>query len=224
MPPPPPPPPPPPIAAPRNPGDVVGRDLSIPGFGFLGHIGIHDGSNNVYQVMNEASVVQKVSWDNFRSQDTPWPTLYPAIPNHTVKGCYADECIFWDPPFGQQYLSFSAKQAMVERARQIQQIGADYTLTTSVIVAEPRMYDQRAGRRFPAIRGKYRCDTFVMDAFSYSHAIVGGGRSYDILGFPTRLWRESVGQSQDWANRINGLIYMPGITPVQVYNRIGSFQ
>lgn len=221
MPPPPPPPPPPAVAVPLVAGNVTGRDLN--GVGFLGHVGLYDGQN-VFQVMNESQVVQSVSWDNFRSKDKPWNTLYPAIPSHTVASCYDAQCTYFDPPFGQQFSTQYANHAMARRARQIQLIGADYTLTTSVTVAEPRMFDQGAGVYYPARRGMYRCDTYVMDAFTYSHAIVGGGKSYSVLGFNTRWWHESSGESLDWASKMSGLTFMPGITPVQVYNRIASFQ
>ena len=50
--------------------------------GIAGHIGIFDG-NQVIQAMSESLVIQKVSWENFKSQSQPWDTVtvnYPPRP------------------------------------------------------------------------------------------------------------------------------------------------
>lgn len=55
-------------------GDVLGRDLSVTGFGSLGHLGILASSNNVAQVMNATAyvnVVQNVTVSGFKV-DTYW--------------------------------------------------------------------------------------------------------------------------------------------------------
>lgn len=55
-------------------GDVLGRDLSVTGFGALGHLGILASSNNVAQVMNATAyvnVVQNVTVSGFKV-DTYW--------------------------------------------------------------------------------------------------------------------------------------------------------
>ena len=55
-------------------GDVLGRDLSVFGFGSLGHVGLLAGSNNVVQVMKATpyvNVVQYVSVAGFKV-DTYW--------------------------------------------------------------------------------------------------------------------------------------------------------
>ena len=55
-------------------GDVLGRDLSVFGFGSLGHVGVLAGSNNVVQVMKATpyvNVVQYVSVAGFKV-DTYW--------------------------------------------------------------------------------------------------------------------------------------------------------
>lgn len=219
-PPPPPPPPPGPIAS----GDVVGRDLAnTPIFGPLGHVGVFDGVT-IMQIMDETVTVQAVSWDSFRSKAAPWPTVYTNIPRHTVLSCYEPECVYWDPPFGQQLSEPFANIAIGRRARQVQLAGSDYTLTTAVAVAWPKMYDQRAGIRYPQRRGMYRCDTFVMDAFAYSHTPIGSGQVWtDMLGggYPVSRWAK--GEQQAWANNISGMLTSAGVTPVQLYNRIRSW-
>lgn len=55
-------------------GDVLGRDLSVFGFGSLGHTGLLVSTNNVVQVMNETpyvNVVQYVTVSGFKT-DTYW--------------------------------------------------------------------------------------------------------------------------------------------------------
>ncbi|CAA0235133.1 hypothetical protein ABKPCSM17A_02307 [Acinetobacter baumannii] len=55
-------------------GDVLGRDLSVTGFGALGHLGMLASSNNVVQVMNATSyvnIVQNVTVAGFKV-DTYW--------------------------------------------------------------------------------------------------------------------------------------------------------
>jgi hypothetical protein len=50
--------------------------------------------------------------------------------------------------------------ALAGRANQIYLIGADYTLDFYSTIALPSYPGQ------PAVRGRYRCDTFVMDVFA----------------------------------------------------------
>ncbi|WP_336038734.1 hypothetical protein [Acinetobacter calcoaceticus] len=55
-------------------GDVLGRDLSVLGFGALGHLGLLASSNNVVQVMNATpyvNIVQNVTVTGFKV-DTYW--------------------------------------------------------------------------------------------------------------------------------------------------------
>lgn len=55
-------------------GDVLGRDLSVTGFGALGHLGILASVNNITQVMNATAyvnVVQNVTVSGFKV-DSYW--------------------------------------------------------------------------------------------------------------------------------------------------------
>jgi hypothetical protein len=52
--------------------------------------------------------------------------------------------------------------AIASRANQIYLIGADYTLSAFYTIAEPTFPDRLA------TRGTYRCDTFVVDVFSFT--------------------------------------------------------
>ena len=55
-------------------GDVLGSDLSVTGFGALGHLGIPASVNNITQVMNATAyvnVVQNVTVSGFKV-DSYW--------------------------------------------------------------------------------------------------------------------------------------------------------
>ena len=54
------------LAAPPEPSAVVGRDLNITGFGYLGHVGIWDGSR-VVEMLNEGDTNKAKfnTWENF---------------------------------------------------------------------------------------------------------------------------------------------------------------
>jgi hypothetical protein len=157
---------------PRQAGDVVGRTLAS-FISFPGHIGYYDGSN-IYQVMNEAQVVQYVSVANFKAPvasqgpSAYWGAGYPNIPIFYVKGCFETNCTnnlgqVWD-----------SRSAMNLRAFQIWKLGAKYTLSTSATPALPRTGTTGAQQ------GLYRCDTYVLDIYS----IFTAGGQTDIRGNP----------------------------------------
>jgi hypothetical protein len=157
---------------PRQAGDVVGRDL----VGLLaapGHVGYFDGTN-IYQVMNEFLVVQYVTVDQFKSPvraqgpNAYWGAGYPNIPDFYVKGCFESDCR--NNP-GQVLAS---RRAMNARALQIYRLGAVYTLQTDTVPALPKT------ETTPYQRGKYRCDTFVIDIYN----IFTAGGQVDAKGNP----------------------------------------
>lgn len=64
---------------PNTVGDVVGRDLSIPPFGYLGHLGLLASKDSVVQVMNATpylNIVQYVTVKGFKT-DTYWGAKAP---------------------------------------------------------------------------------------------------------------------------------------------------
>lgn len=207
-------------------GDVVSRDLTVPWpANNLGHIAVFDGVN-VLQAMNEGTPMQSVSWDNFRLRDIPWPTIFTNIPDHTIRSCWRVDCVFDATGyFNFTVNTYEARRAISDRARQIVQIGGEYTLTTSVRMAVPRMYEPNGSVWTQAKPGMYRCDTFVMDAFQYSD--VWAGQEYmdpftgNYIGYPVR--RTTVDEMQPWRDKIHAMIWSPGWTPVQLYNRLKSF-
>lgn len=204
-------------------GDVVGRDLASGGMGPAGHVAIWDGSQ-VLQVMDEFTVAQEVSFENFMSKATVWDPISTNIPSFTVKTCWGGQCEYYDPPFGgvNDRVTVNSRLAIINRARQIRFIGATYTLTAFPTNALPRMLDVRTTTYTPAQIGTYRCDTYVLDAFSFTNTPNGQyWMWYTGTNFPVE--RVVTGDPQSWKNNINGLMNMPVILPATVYNRIQTF-
>lgn len=201
-------------AAPRAPGDVVGRELAQTGLGWTGHIGIWDGSQ-IIEMLNEGSGnrVFANTWENFKSRDAvTWNTAYPNFPGHTIKSCWIASCdINSNRPDQQQV---AAQQAVVRRAFQVYLIGSDYTLTSLYTNAEPSMTDYTSpGWRRPAIRGQYRCDTFVYDAFRASTDILLSGV------FP---YRDVYNQPSSWRDKVSSLT-SGVILPSNILEKIRGF-
>jgi hypothetical protein len=120
------------------PGDVVGRDLSVPGAGWIGHVGVaierypDMTAGSVYEVLNADKVVQLNKLSSFKSASKYW---------------------------GNRYGIFGA-DGRVERMRlegNIQKFTCPaYTITTDF---EPGIYNGATGQILKC--GKFRCDTFV---------------------------------------------------------------
>lgn len=60
---------------PKNPGDVMGRDLNYTGFERLGHLGIFGGSR-VLECLNEKTPIQKNTVESFKSLTSYWGARY----------------------------------------------------------------------------------------------------------------------------------------------------
>jgi len=131
-------------------GDVVGRDLLVTGLGAFGHVGMWDGSR-VIEVLNEPTVLQSNTLDNFKVRSVYWGASSANITPYNVVNCFRINC---SP---QTLEVVDVRLAMIRRAYQIQLLGADYTLSW---VSTPA-YPSEQGS--PVTRGSYRCDTFVYD-------------------------------------------------------------
>jgi hypothetical protein len=146
-------------------GDVVGRDLNIQGAGFVGHIGIWDG-NSVIEMLKAggSNEVFKNSWETFKNITKTWNTAHPQYSDiHSIKSCWSTSCD--GSPNHPSYVNLIARQAVVNRAFQVYLIGAGYTYTADPVIAVPAMTEAGTSWQRPAVRGLYRCDTFVVDAF-----------------------------------------------------------
>ncbi|WP_159917469.1 hypothetical protein [Pantoea sp. 18069] len=202
------------VNPPRNIGDIVGRDLNYVSLGWAGHIGVWDGSS-VIEVLDERGYnkVYKNSWENFKSRSKAWDTVHPKYPGHMIKTCWINDCDVNQSRFAG--MKVSAQQAVVYRATQVYMIGADYTITAGFTTAEPVMKDYNDPRwRRKAIRGKYRCDTFVYDAFRASTDIDNAGI------FP---YREIYGMDHSWRSKVSSLYGFTTMLPSKVMEKIRNF-
>lgn len=198
------------VQEPKASGDIVGRELSVPGLSWAGHIGIFDGAN-VIEVLNEGGNVVKInSYDNFKDRSLPWPAVYTKFSEyHYITSCWGANCGL--ERNSRDYVGLAARYAVAKRAYQIYLIGADYTLSASSRQAEPRYFDREEpywqGR--PSVRGLYRCDTFIMDVF-YTTATFGG-QFNKVSGIPNG-WDSKV------SNLKSGII-----TPAAVFEKLKNF-
>jgi hypothetical protein len=184
---------------PRDPGDVVGRDLDVPGLGPIGHIGVWDGGAVAEVVSGQSNAVRFASMAAFKGATRFWGASRPAIPAGPLTTmCFDTYCDIYN---NRQWVNIEARAAIQKRARQIQAIGADYTLVPSnTRQASPR-------RNFSAaIRGLYRCDTFVMD----------------VVGLTRYRTFPNTAQDRWWAlmNGIENGVMLPST----VYNRLAAFR
>ncbi len=188
---------------PRQVGDVVGRDLAASVIGPAGHIGFWTGSE-VLEILNEPVVVQNNSYVNFVSRVTPdkvWDPVYTNIPNFTIKSCFSATCN-WQSGTSDR-TNMTTRQAMLNRANQIRTIGASYTLTAFPTTAKPRKLDLYTGAYTPAVRGVYRCDTFILDLFSMTKSSL----SSELDGTSVSPERLISGDNLTWVTNMNYLLY-----------------
>lgn len=212
-----------PSAQPERPikvGAIVGRSFSQ-----LGHLGIWDGSR-VVEVMNDgptANNVEQNTWDDFLKRTTPWSPLYPRYSTYTLANCFQSSCRITTK--GTQTIlensnSVQVVEALVRRALQIKAIGASYTLTGSAATAIPsRIYKDCDSRgngceidKYPSIRGRYRCDTFIMDLFRNT---VSSTWDFSEL---TPIYKKT-SLTQSWKSKVNELS-IGATTPINLYARI----
>ena len=76
-------------ALPIYPAEIIGRDLSYPGLGLLGHVGvtmapfIYEDAYQVIEVLNEHPVIQLNTIDNFKSRSPYWGSRYGIADRNT---------------------------------------------------------------------------------------------------------------------------------------------
>ena len=147
------------VNQPRNPGDVLGRDY----FGsYVGHLGIWVG-DKVYQMTRAKDGIHPTmsfeSLESFNTSSKPWGAVNAKFPaSLMVKRCYERYC-----SSEKERTSYQATYAVMMRARQIYNIGADYTATAYYVPA--REGSNMKNAPWPHIRGMYRCDTYVLDSY-----------------------------------------------------------
>lgn len=193
---------------PTNIGDVVGRDLAFTGAGFLGHLGIFDGSQ-IVQVgppVSGNNAVHYESLQQFKNTLTTtgsiaqyWGTAHTPIADGSIFACWQTTCIGTT-----KAETTTARVAVAKRARQIYLIGADYTSTAYTVWAAP------GGGSVPPRRGSYRCDTFV------SSALYPSGN----YGTNTTVYTQ---QQRTWADRAYDLM-TGATTPSYIFNKIKDYK
>lgn len=202
------------VEPPSMAGDVVGRELDSTGFGKLGHLGIWDG-REVIEILNEGggSKVFKKSWDDFKSRSSVWNTAHPRYPGHTIQTCWSKVCDVNSNRPGESRVS--AQMAVVNRAQQVYLIGADYTYTIDFTTAEPDLFDYTdPGWSRRAVRGRYRSDAFIYDAFRASTDLENAGI------FP---YRQVFNMSDDWRKKVSGMYHFALVLPYKMMEKIRAF-
>ena len=90
-------------------------------------------------------------------------------------------------------------------------IGADYTLSPIFTTAEPEMKDYTQPRwKRPAIKGKYRCDTFAYDAFR---------ASTDLDNITVLPYRYVYNMDSSWRSKVAGLYTSITTTPSKIMQK-----
>lgn len=121
------------------------------------------------------------------------------IPNGRMREhCFRTFC---DPRNDRHWERVETRVLAAKRARQVQAIGADYTLfpenTRSAAARTPG---------YPGHRGMYRCDTYVVDLLSYTTFYSDPNREQ-------RRWRDFVRTLDD-----------APVLPRMVYERAASYR
>ena len=225
------------LPAPNEQGSVVGRDLDMSPQGLakiFGHLGLWDGER-VFEMLVEgnANRVKSSTWDDFRSRTEVWPSINPSIPKYTVNSCLQSRpCHERDSyklgVIGTGFQNYSSREAVVRRAKQIFEIGANYTTTTGVVMAltsrilwstshcnpfSGEVCNPKA-RTIPAQIGLYRCDTFVVEVLASS--ILPERHPYGMLEIYVNGRQRQV---DDWGQKMRALVYNTTYLPSSVYNR-----
>ncbi|WP_151753496.1 hypothetical protein [Acinetobacter soli] len=133
-------------------GDVLGRDLSVSGFGYLGHLGVLAAKDNVAQVMNATpyvNVVQNVTVNGFKV-DTYW-------------GAKAKSSFTWKSPY-------TSATSQINTLSNQQKPHVSYNLWSSTpnpaIQVCSSYNSSGACTAYTWQKGSFRCDAFVKWIFT----------------------------------------------------------
>ncbi|HSV53283.1 MAG TPA: discoidin domain-containing protein [Burkholderiaceae bacterium] len=205
---------------PHQRGDVVGRDLAFTGLGSIGHLGLWDGQQ-VFEVLNEPTVVQANTYDNFAARSKTWDPIYTKIPSFSVRTCFIKFC-FWRTNSSDRVL-LESRRAIAARAEQIRAIGATYTLIPAKVqYALPEMSDPADRTAFkPAVQGVYRSDAYILDIFGFTN-VPNGPYWMWYMGTNFPVERVVTGDPPSWATNIKNL-HQGVILPLAIYQKIKAF-
>lgn len=147
-------------ADPVSAADIVGRDLDLFGLGSVGHVGIWTGRHVIEALNTAGNAINTNGLADFKSRTRYWGAAFVAglekLPQQRM--CIDAACSY--------LISLGVKEAIVQNALVIQQIGADYTIADGYISARPGCSPPACTSYRRPVRGLYRCDKFVIDAFA----------------------------------------------------------
>ncbi|MCO4891047.1 hypothetical protein MKD50_16815 [Cupriavidus sp. WGtm5] len=147
-------------ADPVSAADIVGRDLDMIGLGGVGHVGIWTGNLVIEALNTGGNAINTNSLFDFKSRTRYWGAVFVAglekLPSQRM--CIDANCSY--------LVSLGMKEAIIQNALVIKQIGADYTVTDGYISARPACSPPACTSYRRPVRGLYRCDKFVVDAFA----------------------------------------------------------
>jgi hypothetical protein len=137
---------------PSSSADVIGRDLNLKGFGWIGHVGLWTGAS-VLEVLDKPEAIQLNTLKSFKDATKYWGAKY----------------------FSDLKPADAAK--IIQTGLGQKAIGASYTSTTALTspgridTVTSTKYDPKTKKYIPVveqkvIKGKFRCDTFVVYCYS----------------------------------------------------------
>ncbi len=132
--------------------DVLGRDLNQPPWSFAGHIGFMEfGLPSVIEALNEHPVLQVNKLSGFKKLSPYWGEVYGLDGSGFVDFYQAQAAVF----AGKAQMSFNPEYTSDEEWRE-----GSYTSRSVYDQTQNRFITERG-----IIRGKFRCDTFVIDCY-----------------------------------------------------------
>lgn len=155
-----------------NPGDIQGRDLDIWYIGAVGHVGLEQYENKIYEM-----IINK-------RKKSPWGYKNSHLLNSTIRsfkkyGGYWG-ARYWNG-FENSSNSWRLHSYILPNAKLMYDIGADYTFTTNYKFSDGKIIrDKDTGKitkKIP-LPGRFRCDTYIKSMYKT------GGVNIDGLTIP----------------------------------------
>jgi hypothetical protein len=195
---------------PSKAGDVVGRDFGGVIGAPVGHVGLWDGQRVIEaQGYTSGNTLRIISLGTFKAPGGYWGAAKANIPTFDVFNCFEPRCTnFSVKPWGQSEW-VTTRTAIAKRAYQSYLIGADYTFSSQFKRAWAGDY------YYPAQRGLYRCDTFVLETL----LVTGGSYVYH-----QGVSNANPSEYLAWANFLDSLLAISMPSPSIIYNKLANYK